>query len=116
MVSTIAFLFFCRRVSSNAISRRRQVCGGPIFGYEIRLRNIPFHEAGVYVFHFRCLPNEEMSLLLYTQGKKFLYVGDDEHPPDDGYELTHLKTSIEAILVDRQGRTLCSGTGLPLPW
>jgi hypothetical protein len=55
-----------------------------------------------------------MSLLLYTQGKKFLYVGDDEHPPDDGYELTHLKTSIEAILVDRQGRTLCSGTGLPL--
>ncbi len=114
MVSTIAFLFFADEYPAMRFRGGRQVCGGPIFGYEIRLRNIPFHEAGVYVFHFRCLPNEEMSLLLYTQGKKFLYVGDDEHPPDDGYELTHLKTSIEAILVDRQGRTLCSGTGLPL--
>jgi hypothetical protein len=88
--------------------------GGPVFGYEIKMRPIPFDQAGAYVFHFRGMPNEEMSLLLYTQGKKFIYAGDYGHPPDDGYELTHLKTAIEANLVDSQGRTTCNATGLPL--
>lgn len=114
VISTIAFLFLADEYPAMRFRGDGKFAGGPVFGYEIRLRTIPFHEVGEYVFHFRGMPNEEMSLLLYTQGKKFLYVGDAGHPPDDGYELTHLKTSIEAVLVDRQGRTVCSGTGLPL--
>jgi hypothetical protein len=113
LISTIAFLFFADEYPAMRFRGDGKFGGGPVLGYEIRLRSIPFYKAGEYVFHFRGMPNEEMSLLLYTQGKKFLYVSD-EHPPDDGYELTHLKTAIEATLVDRQGRTVCSGTGLPL--
>jgi hypothetical protein len=113
LISTIAFLFLADEYPAMRFRGDGKFGGGPVFGYEIRLRSIPFYEAGEYVFHFRGMPNEEMSLLLYTQGKKSLYVGG-EHPPDDGYELTHLKTPLEATLVDRQGRTVCSGTGLPL--
>ncbi len=113
LISTIAFLFFADEYPAMRFRGDGNFGGGPVFGYEIRLRSIPFYKVGEYVFHFRGMPDEEMSLLLYTQGKKSLYVGD-EHPPDDGYELTHLKTLIEATLVDQQGRTVCSSSGLPL--
>jgi hypothetical protein len=113
LISTIALLFFADEYPALRFRGDGQLWGGPVFGYVIRMRGIPFYQAGEYVFHFRGMPNEEMSLLLYTQGKKFLYVSD-EHPPDDGHELTHLKTRIEVTLVDRQGRTVCSGSGLPL--
>ena len=36
--------------------------GGPVFGYWIRLKPIPFSRVGEYTFHFRGMPNEEMSL------------------------------------------------------
>jgi hypothetical protein len=43
--------------------------GGPVFGYWIRLRAIPFGQAGEYSFHFRGMPNEEMSLSFMPKGK-----------------------------------------------
>ena len=31
--------------------------GGPIFGYSIKMRRIPFYRPGEYVYHLRGLPN-----------------------------------------------------------
>jgi hypothetical protein len=77
--------------------------GGPIFGYTIKMRKIPFDQAGEYVFHFRGLPDEEMSLQLYAEGKT----------DKNRKELTHLDTMLDALLVDHNGRTVCQATGMP---
>jgi hypothetical protein len=77
--------------------------GGPVFGYWIRLRPIPFSQAGEHVFHFRGMPNEEMSLQLYVEGKS----------DDNRKELTNLKTEIEATIVDdKNGRVVCHASGI----
>jgi hypothetical protein len=77
--------------------------GGPVFGYEIRLRRIPFYEAAEYVFHFRGLPNEKMSLSLYAEGQT------NRNLP----ELVSLETSLEARLVDQDGRVVCHAENVP---
>ncbi len=77
--------------------------GGPVFGYSIQMRKIPFYQAGEYVFHLRGLPNEEMSLQLYAEGKT----------DNNREELTHLDTILDALLVDQNGRTVCQATGMP---
>ena len=63
---------------------------GPVFGYWIRLEAIPFGRAGEYTFHFRGMPNEEMSLQLYTDG-------ESGRPA-----LTNLSTRLEAVLSDQK--------------
>jgi hypothetical protein len=78
--------------------------GGPIFGYWIRFRMIPLYMPGEYVFHFRGMPKEEMSLQLYAEEKSFDYEA----------ELTHLGTTIEARLVDQNGHMVCEAVGSPL--
>lgn len=76
--------------------------GGPVFGYWIRMQKIPFSRPGEYRFHFRGMPNEEMSLQLYAEGKS----------DDDRSELTNLNTHLEALLVDQQGHSVCHGIGI----
>ena len=70
-----------------------------MFGYWIRLKAIPFC-AGEYTFHFRGMPNEEMSLQLYTDG-------ESGRPA-----LTNLSTRLEAVLSDQKGRVVCAGAGV----
>jgi hypothetical protein len=77
--------------------------GGPIFGYRIEMRAIPFYQAGEYRFHFRGVPDEEMSLLLDAGG---MTNGNRE-------VLTHLGTTLDALLVDQNGRVVCKATGMP---
>ena len=79
-----------------------QFSGGPVFGYWIRLKAIPFGQAGDYSFHFRGMPNEEMSLQLYAEGKTH----------ENRSELTNLSTQLEALLVDQRGRVVCHGAGV----
>jgi hypothetical protein len=76
--------------------------GGPVFGYWIRMRPIPFYQSGEYVFHFGGMPNEEMSLELYAEGK----TGDNRS------ELTNLSTQLEALLVDQRDRVICRAAGI----
>ena len=76
--------------------------GGPVLGYSIAFRRIPFSVVGEYVFHFRGAPKEEMSLQLYTDGKN----------GDNRAELTNLQTHMEATLADQSGHTLCHGAGV----
>ena len=77
-----------------------QFSGGPVFGYWIRLKAIPFGQAGEYSFHFRGVPNQEMSLQLYTDGEY------------GRSALTNLSTQLEAVLTDQKGRVVCAGAGV----
>jgi hypothetical protein len=77
--------------------------GGPLLGYEIEFRRIPFYAPGEYVFHFRGVPHEELALELHAEGKG----GRDEA------EL-RVKTIIEASIVDQKGRSICQASGPPL--
>jgi len=77
-----------------------QFSGGPVFGYWIRLKAIPFGQAGQYTFHLRGIPNEQMSLQLYTDGES------------DRSALTNLSTQLEAVLTDQKGRVVCEGAGV----
>ena len=74
--------------------------GGPVFGYWIRLAAIPFGQAGECTFHFRGVPNEEMSLQLYTVGES------------GRSALTNLSTQLEAVLIDQKGRVVCESAGV----
>jgi hypothetical protein len=74
--------------------------GGPIFGYSIKMRRIPFYRPGEYVYHLRGLPNEEMSLQLYAEGKS----------DKDRDELTSLGTTLDAVLSDQNG-VVCQASG-----
>jgi len=79
--------------------------GDPLFGYSIRLTSIPFARPGEHTFHFRGVPREEMTLMLYTQGE---------------YEtsaLTNLNTQLETVLSDQRGQVVCQGAGVvPKDW
>jgi hypothetical protein len=77
-----------------------QFSGGPVFGYYIRFKAIPFGQAGEYSFHFRGTPNEEMSLQLYTDGEY-------SRPA-----LTNLSTQLGAALTDKEGRVVCEAAGV----
>jgi hypothetical protein len=68
------------------------------------LCHLPSNVPGEYSFHFRGTPNKEMCLQLYAEGMGF------KNEP----QLTHLETTIEAVLVDQDGRTVCQATGSPL--
>jgi hypothetical protein len=74
--------------------------GGPVFGYWIRLKPIPFGQVGEYTLHFRGMPDEEMSLQLYTDGES------------DRSALTNLSTQLEAVLTNQRGRVVCAGVGV----
>ena len=74
--------------------------GGPVLGYSVKMRRIPFYRAGEYVYHLRGLPNEEMSLQLYADGKS----------EKDRHELTTLGTTLDAVLIDQNG-IVCQASG-----
>ena len=80
-----------------------RISGGPILGYQIEFRKIPFYQAGEYVFHFRGAPHEELALELNAEG----------NGSDNETEL-RVKTIIEAEIVDQKGRSICLASGPPL--
>jgi hypothetical protein len=77
--------------------------GGPVLGYSIEFRKIPFYASGEYVFRFRGVPHEELALELHLEGKN----------ADNEPEL-RVKTIIEASIVDQTGRSVCQASGPPL--
>jgi hypothetical protein len=94
------FLVFVDKYPALRFRGDGQFSGGPVFGYWVRLRAIPFGQAGEYSFHFRGMPNEEMSLQLYTDGEY------------DRSALTNLSTQLETVLTDEKGRAVCAGAGV----
>src|SRR5262249_54624898 len=94
LASVIALLVFADEYPALRFRGDGHLSGGPVFGYWIRLRPIPFYQPGEHVFHFRGMPDEELSLQLYAEGKSH----------DNRKELTNLNTEIEASLVDQNHR------------
>ena len=100
----VALLLFADEYPALRFRGDGRLSGGPVFGYSVRFRKIPFSVPGEYVSHFRGMPKREMSLQLYVEGKSF----------DNEAELTHVGTTIEAVLVDKNGELICEGGGSPL--
>src|SRR5258708_9499037 len=102
LASAIVLLCFADEYPALRFRGDGHFSGGPVFGYWIRLRPIPFYQAGEYVFHFRGIPNEEMTLQLYARGKSH----------DNRKELTNLSTEIEATLIDQNSPVVCQPSGI----
>jgi|HubBroStandDraft_6_1064221.scaffolds.fasta_scaffold296047_2 hypothetical protein len=102
-LSIVALLWFVDEYPCLRFRGDGKFSGGPVFGYYIKMRPIPFSQAGEYIFHFRGIPDEEMSLQLSADGKT----------DDNRDELIHLSTTLEAILVDQSGQIVCQGSGKP---
>lgn len=68
------------------------------------LRSFPLDRPGEHVFHFRQDQKGEMTLLLKIEGS----TGEP-----DRQELTHLRTTVEVILLNHTGRTVCQAVGSP---
>ena len=73
--------------------------------YVLTFYDMPLYESGERRFHFRGVPNEEMTLLLYVKGS----TGSMQ----ERSRLTSLPISIEAVLTDGHGREVCKATGRP---
>lgn len=103
VVTVLGLLWFADEYPRMRFRGDGQFFGGPVFGYQIKMRPIPFAQPKQYIFHFRGIPDEEMSLQLYAEGKT------DENRA----ELTHLETTLDATLVDQDGHIVCQGSGKP---
>jgi len=74
--------------------------------YHVHFSSITLSQAKEYRYHFRGLPNEEMTLLLSTNPG-----ASDESK--QWHELTTLQTSIQAVLSDGHGHEICNAEGTP---
>jgi hypothetical protein len=104
LIGTIGIILLADEYPALRFRGDGRFSGGPVFGYWIRFRRVPFYVPGEYIFHFRGMPKEEMSLQLYAEGKSL----------DNEAELTHLGTTIEARLIDQNGHMVCEAVGSPL--
>ena len=53
MLLVIALLWFADEYPALRFRGDAKFSGGPVLGYQIKMRPIPFYKAGEYVFHFR---------------------------------------------------------------
>src|ERR1700739_4321841 len=88
VVSIIALLWFADEYPYLRFHGDGNFSGGPVLGYQIKMRPIPFNRAGEYVFHFRGILNEDMSLQLYRE----------RNSNQDREELPHLDPTLDALL------------------
>lgn len=103
VLSIIALLFFADEYPALRFRGDAKFSGGPVLGYRIQMRPIPFYRPGQYQFHLRGMPNEEMSLQLYAEGKN----------DSNRDELTSVETTLTALLVDQDGRIVCQASAMP---
>ena len=103
VLSILALLWFADEYPYLRFHGDGNFSGGPVLGYQIKMRPIPFNQAGEYVFHFHGIPNEDMSLQLYAEGKS----------DQNREELTDLDTTLDALLVDQNGHVVCQASGMP---
>ncbi len=73
--------------------------------YWIRFPDVPLNETGEHHFHFRGLPADEMSLLLYVE--------ETQANRDNRIALVTFPVTIEAKLTDGKGNVACDALGRP---
>ncbi len=69
--------------------------------YQAKLGKLPLHSAGQYEFNFSGLPNEEMRLQFYIQGKTHA----------DRKTLEILSTQIDVEIKNKNGDIICEASG-----
>ena len=74
--------------------------------YVARFSDISLNKVTENYFHFRGLPNEEVTLVLYVKDRS-VWTWEERKP------LEHLKTTIEASLITDQGKEACHASGKP---
>jgi hypothetical protein len=70
--------------------------------YVVTFADIPLYETSQNTFHFRGLPNDEMTLILFVKDKSANTDGDRR-------PLEQLKTRIDATLTGDRGKEACHG-------
>lgn len=68
--------------------------------------DVPLDKEGTYDFHFRGIPEEEMTLILYIKGNADLSF-------DERRSFETLGTTIDASLTDDRGNVACHVSGRP---
>jgi hypothetical protein len=71
--------------------------------FVIRFNKIPIFQTGANQFHFRGLPHEKMTLVLYV----------DDSSSQKERDLKRLQTAIEAVLIDSHGNDFCKSSKQP---
>lgn len=74
--------------------------------YVVHFSDIPLYQSGEHHFHFRGLPSEEMTLVLYVKDSRVDTFADR-------VPLENLETTIEATLKDEKGNVACHALGRP---
>jgi hypothetical protein len=88
-----------------------QFCDRGFFSYPrylVTFPDIQLNQAGEHHFHFRGLPNEEMTLMLLIKDRS-VDTWADTAP------LANLPVTIEAVLTDDKGHVNCRAYGRPAP-
>jgi hypothetical protein len=73
--------------------------------YWVRFADISLDQPSEHHFHFRGIPNEQMSLILYIKG--------DHSKWEDRHALDTLPVTIDAKLTDGNGNVACNASGRP---
>jgi hypothetical protein len=95
----IVLIYICRSPADSAT----QSPAPPRTHKEYRtLQSFLLNQTGEYVFHFRQAQSREVTLLLKVEGS----TGEP-----DRQELTHLRATIDATLLDSRGRNVCRAEG-----
>lgn len=76
--------------------------------YLVTFSDIQLSQTGEHRFHFRGLPNEEMTLMLLVKDRR-VDTWADSAP------LANLQVTIEAVLTDDRGHVACRASGRPAP-
>jgi hypothetical protein len=76
--------------------------------YIVSFSGLPLDHAGEHHFHFRGLPNEEMSLALNVKDRR-VDTWAETTP------LANLQVTIESVLTDDKGHVACRAYGRPAP-
>jgi DNA-binding transcriptional regulator of glucitol operon len=74
--------------------------------YQVRFTKVSLSKVAEYRYHFRGLPDEQMSLLL-SMDRDIAFESTQWH------EMTSLQTTIEAVVTDGRGREACKAVGSP---
>ena len=106
LLLTIAILIILTGCYSTEKFNGGEITDNGLFSYpryKVRLGEIPFSKEGDYMFLFYGLPNEEMWLQMYVEGKT----------DSDRDILENLSTRFDAEIRIKDGDVICTASGMP---
>lgn len=102
LIAVVALLWAADEYPAMRFRGDGRFSGGPVWGYQIEFKKIPFYVPGEYLSRFRGVPHEDLVLELHAKGKS----GNEAD--------LRVKTVIEAAILDQKGHAVCEASGPPL--